>query len=258
VSPVPTDSRRPPTERCPHMHLPPLSSSCVGYHRSQVHLLLLAAFPHSTAAIPTPLCTEGRWQVAAPLAPSLPRDWPRPHVKPCHRDVPPKHRSRIRCGPHRRVLPPVVLLSGCHLLKNPSVALVLPGPRTGRSQTRTTSLPSCFPTRVAPPCTDLLVSFQSSPPPQIASSPRLDPPRTVSPPPHHRPSLESAGRHHQCAMAAPPLLRPWALRPRLAGPCCQARLDVEVGWPKVHSELCFYPVNYLTQIQVSSNISKFG
>jgi hypothetical protein len=55
------------------VHLVPLSSSRVGYHRSQVHLLLLATFPHSTTAIPTPLCIEGRRQVAAPPATILMR-----------------------------------------------------------------------------------------------------------------------------------------------------------------------------------------
>jgi hypothetical protein len=167
-----------------------------------------------------------------PRAPSLPRDWPRPHVKLRLRDVPPKHRSRIRRGPHHRASPLIVLLSDCHLLGDPSIALVLLGPGTGHPRTRTALSPSCFPARVARPCTDHLVSFHSSPPPQIASPPHLGPPRTISPPPCHRPSPESAGRHHQRAMAAPPLLRPWALRSGLAGPCCRVGLDAEVGWPK--------------------------
>jgi hypothetical protein len=38
-------------------------------YRSQVHLLLLTASPHSATAIPTSLCTEGRRQVAAPPVP---------------------------------------------------------------------------------------------------------------------------------------------------------------------------------------------
>jgi hypothetical protein len=107
--------------------------------------------------------------------------------------------------------------------------LVLPRPGTGRPRPRTTPLPSCFPTRVASSCTDLLVSFASSPPPQIASPPLLDPPRTDFPPPRHRPLPELAGRRHQRVVAAPPLLRPWAFRSGLAGPNCQAGLDVEVN-----------------------------
>jgi hypothetical protein len=63
--PMSTSSRRPPTECRPHVHSLPLSSSHVGYHWSQVHLLLFAAFTHSAATIPTPLCVEDRWQVAA-------------------------------------------------------------------------------------------------------------------------------------------------------------------------------------------------
>jgi hypothetical protein len=62
---VPIGNCHPPIERHPHVHLPSLSSSHVGYHQSQVNLLLQAAFLHSAAAIPTPLCTKGRQQVAA-------------------------------------------------------------------------------------------------------------------------------------------------------------------------------------------------
>jgi hypothetical protein len=44
----------------------------------------------------------------------------------------------------------------------------------------------------APPWTDLPVSFLSFPLPQIASPPRLDPPRPIPPPPRYRPSPELA------------------------------------------------------------------
>jgi hypothetical protein len=78
-SPLPTD--------CRHAHrtaAAPVSTAPVSRHptcthirhrpypvlyQSQVHLLLLAASPHSTAASPTSLCTEGRQQVATPPAP---------------------------------------------------------------------------------------------------------------------------------------------------------------------------------------------
>jgi hypothetical protein len=117
----------------------------------------------------------------------------------------------------------------------------LQGPQRCPSAHWTTLLPSCFPAPIVSPCTNLLVSFRSSPPPQIASPLCLDHPRTVSPPPRHWPSPESAGRHHQRAMAAPPLLRPWALRPGLAGPCCLAGLEAEVGWPKGTLAFSFFP-----------------
>jgi hypothetical protein len=129
--PMSNGSRHPPTEHCPHVHQPPLSSSHVGNHQSQVHLLLLAAFPHSATSIPTPLCTEGQWQVTAPPAAVLvhhrcPREWPHPRVKLCHSDLPLQHHNRIRCGPHRQASPPVVLLSGCHLLEDYTITVVPP------------------------------------------------------------------------------------------------------------------------------------
>jgi hypothetical protein len=138
--------------------------------------------------------------------------------------------ARVRLPPaHRRPRVFGYLRPGFHLLEDHTVALVLPRPGTGRPRPRTTPLSSCFPTRVASPCTDLLVSFTSSPPPQIASPPLLDPPRTDFLPPRHRPLPELAGRRHQRVVAAPPLLRPWAFRSGLAGPNCQAGLDVEVN-----------------------------
>jgi hypothetical protein len=65
-------------------------------------------------------------------APSLPREWPRPRVKLRRRDVPLQHRNRIRHWPHHQASPPVVLLSGCHLLEDYTVTLLLPGLGAGR------------------------------------------------------------------------------------------------------------------------------
>jgi hypothetical protein len=130
---------------------------------------------------------------------------------------------------HRCQHSPSTIRLGRHLLEDHTVALVLPRLGIGRPRPRTTPSPSRFPARVAQLYTNLLVSFPSSPPPQITSPPLLEPLRIGSPPPHHRPSPKSAGLRHQHAIAAPPLLRPWALRQGVARPCCRAGLDADVG-----------------------------
>jgi hypothetical protein len=53
--------------------------------------------------------------------------------------------------------------------------------------------------------------------------------------PHYTSSSVAAGIDQPPSLGkprCPPLLRPWAMRPRLAGPCCQGGLKVRVGCPK--------------------------
>jgi hypothetical protein len=108
VQPVPTGSHHPPTEhRPPHAPAaliliarrlsskpssvaPPLCFSpfCCRHPHSPVHRGPMAS------------CHTASTTGCCPHAPSLPRECPRPQVKLRCCDVPPKHSSHIRCGPH--------------------------------------------------------------------------------------------------------------------------------------------------------------
>jgi hypothetical protein len=76
---------------------------------------------------PTATCHAASATGCGPRVPSLPREWPRPHVKLHHRDVPPKHRNCICRGPHHRASPPAFLQPSRHHHEVPTDAPPLYG-----------------------------------------------------------------------------------------------------------------------------------
>jgi hypothetical protein len=144
----------PPRFTPPHVH--PCSSSPLSRPLSKPSSL---APPHCFSPFhyhhpdfpvhrgPTASCHTASATSCGPRAPSLPREWPCPLVKLHHRDVPPKHRSRIHHGPRHRASPPAFLQPNRHHHEIPTDAPPLYGSSTAFIDLRATLSPLSLPAR---------------------------------------------------------------------------------------------------------------
>jgi hypothetical protein len=238
---------------CRRQRLPPLHAAGVGLSRSSTSALELGP----AIVIVPPILVLDR---AAPSSCTVTPELLPPHHPPRRRAIPQHPRCRVepwfgvshraRCLLHRES----TSTSTAHLRPSPPRSVlnkhqgdpVLLLDRLGEPDDLWSELSPSFPI-VEPPrrvhprelnChLNWSVSFIPTPlkPVQCTSLMLLVLPRKSSPSACRERSGRAPPRHGCRHGWVPPLLRPWALRPGLAGPCCQS------GLAQRHSSLFIFP-----------------